>query len=99
MNQMLERAGYLALEDLDGGSILLRFRNVDHLHRVHLRGGLGVKHNSKINPFGWLRSPQRVLPTETKVESGRSHSKSGTYVNLRNSGLFVYKGPGVGIGD
>jgi len=27
-----------------------------------------------------------LLPTETKVESGTSQSKSGTYVNLRNSG-------------
>ena len=33
-----------------------------------------------------LRSPQRALPTETKVESGTSQDKSGTSVNLRNSG-------------
>ena len=34
-----------------------------------------------------LRSPPRALPTETKVESGTSQSKSGTSVNLSNSGL------------
>ena len=28
----------------------------------------------------------RALPTETKVESGTSQSKSGTSVNLSNSG-------------
>ena len=33
-----------------------------------------------------MRSPPRALPTETKVESGTSQSKSGTSVNLRNSG-------------
>ena len=38
-------------------------------------------------PFalGSLRSPQRALPTETKVESGTSRSKSGTSVKLKNS--------------
>ena len=34
----------------------------------------------------------RALPTETKVESGTSYSKSGTFVNVSNSGLLV-KGP------
>ena len=29
---------------------------------------------------------RRALPTETKVESGTSQSKSGTSVNLSNSG-------------
>ena len=29
----------------------------------------------------------RALPAETKVESGTSQSKSGTYVNLSNSGF------------
>jgi len=32
-------------------------------------------------------SRQRGLSTETKVRSGRSQHKSGTYVNLSNSGL------------
>ena len=36
--------------------------------------------------------PQRALPTETKVESGTSQSKSETSVNFSNSGLFW--GPG-----
>ena len=31
-------------------------------------------------------SPRRALPTETKVESGTSQSKSGICVNLGNSG-------------
>ena len=31
---------------------------------------------------------KRALLTETKVESGTSHSKSGTSVNLSNSGIF-----------
>ena len=30
--------------------------------------------------------PRRALPTETQVESGMSQSKSGTAVNLSNSG-------------
>jgi len=30
----------------------------------------------------------RALPTETKVESGTSQSKSGTSVNLSNSGYL-----------
>jgi len=30
----------------------------------------------------------RALPTETKVESGTSQSKSGTYVDSSNSGLL-----------
>jgi len=33
---------------------------------------------------------QRALPTETKVESGTSQSKSGTSVNLSNSGHLQY---------
>ena len=32
------------------------------------------------------RFPPRALPTETKVESGTSQSKSGIFVNLSNSG-------------
>ena len=36
---------------------------------------------------GSLRSPQRALPTETNVENVTFQSKSGTYVNLSNSGL------------
>ena len=39
-------------------------------------------------PFGSLRSPQRALPTGTKVESGTSQSKSGTSVNLGNGGAL-----------
>jgi len=35
----------------------------------------------------WGSSLQRALPTETKVESGTSQSKSGTSVNLSNKGL------------
>ena len=35
-------------------------------------------------PFA-SRPPFRALPTETKVESGASQSKSGTSVNLSNS--------------
>ena len=31
----------------------------------------------------------RALPTETKVESGMSQSKSGTSVNLSNSGFLT----------
>ena len=38
------------------------------------------------SPFGSLSSPQRALPTETKVESGTSQRKSGTSVNFSNSG-------------
>ena len=30
---------------------------------------------------------RRALPTETKVESGTSQTKSGTSVNLSNSGV------------
>ena len=33
-----------------------------------------------------LRSPQRALLTETKVESGTSQTKGGTSVNLSTSG-------------
>ena len=40
-------------------------------------------------PFGSLRSPQ-ALPTETKVESRTSQSKSGTSVNLSNSGICTH---------
>ena len=35
-----------------------------------------------------LFSPQRALPTEAKVKSGTSQIKSGTSVNLSNSGNF-----------
>ena len=35
---------------------------------------------------GFVLIPFRALPTETKVESGTSQSKSGTSVNLSNSG-------------
>ena len=35
---------------------------------------------------------QRALPTETKVESGTSQSKSGTSVNLSNSGELIRVG-------
>ena len=38
-------------------------------------------------PFGSLRSPHIALPTETKVESGTSQSKSGTSVNSSESGV------------
>jgi len=34
-----------------------------------------------------LRSPPRALPIETKVEDGTSQSKSGTSVNVSNSGF------------
>ena len=37
----------------------------------------------------------RALPTETQVESGTSQSKSGTSVNLSNSGFTVAAGEGV----
>jgi len=40
-------------------------------------------------PFGSLRSPQKGLPTETKVESGTSRSKSGTSLESRNSGCLA----------
>jgi len=40
--------------------------------------------STTVCPFGSLRRPQRVLPTETKVESGTSQSKSGTSVNSSN---------------
>jgi hypothetical protein len=36
-----------------------------------------------------LRSPQRALPTETKVESGTSQSKSIRSVNLGQSGFLM----------
>ena len=36
----------------------------------------------------------RALPTETKVESGTSESKSGTSVNLSNSGCQPLTHPG-----
>ena len=39
-----------------------------------------------LSPFDSLRSPPRAQPTETKVESGTSHSKSGTSANFSNSG-------------
>ena len=39
--------------------------------------------------LGSLRSPQRALPTETKLESGTSRSKSGTSVKLSNNGLSL----------
>ena len=39
-----------------------------------------------LSPFGSLQSPLRARPTETKVESGTSQSKSGTSVNLSDSG-------------
>ena len=42
-----------------------------------------------LNPFGSLRSPPSAQPTETAVESGTSQSKSGTSVNLSNSGMQV----------
>jgi len=35
-----------------------------------------------------LRSPQRALPAEKKIESETSQSKSGTSLNLSNSGKF-----------
>ena len=47
----------------------------------------------------WLRVEgagfPRALPTETKVESGTSQSKSGTFLNLSNSGfrLDLWKPP------
>ena len=42
---------------------------------------------SRDTPEPSLRSPPRALPTETKVESGMSQSKSGTSVNSSNSGI------------
>ena len=45
------------------------------------------------------RSGSRALPTETKVESGTSQSKSGTSVNLSNRGdlkVMVYSVMSVG---
>ena len=47
----------------------------------------GVRRIPFDKPFGSLRSPPRALPTETKVESGTSQSKSRTSVNLSESGL------------
>ena len=32
---------------------------------------------------------QRALPTEKKIESGTSQSKSGTSINLSNSGILI----------
>ena len=52
------------------------------------RGGAGaallIPRWRELSPFGSLRSPPRAMPTETKVESGTSQSKSGTSVNLSN---------------
>ena len=49
-----------------------------------------VYHNRRLLPGV---CPQRELPTETKVESGTSQSKSGTSVNLSNSGkLSIFWG-------
>ena len=45
--------------------------------------GLGSSHS--------FRFLTRALPTETKVESGTSQSKNGTYVNLRNSRDLVVR--------
>ena len=41
-----------------------------------------------------LRNPQRALPTEAKVESGTSQCKSGTSVNLSNSGKRLARSRG-----
>ena len=59
---------------------------LDTLHATHWTSQIGpFTFEVLINcPLGSLRSPQRALPTETKVESGTSQSKSGTSVNLSN---------------
>ena len=65
------------LGDVEGGDVAeppIRF------------GRLGVPFAPRL-PFRTLSSPQRELPTETKVESGTSHCKSGTSVNLSNRGF------------
>jgi len=53
----------------------------------------GIEEQTLSVCFFWLvlfwyfhLSPQRALPTKTKVESGTSQSKSGTSVNLSNGG-------------
>ena len=57
-----------------------------------LRSAKNINHrfgedaDDSLCPVGSLHSPPRALPTETKVESGTSQSKSGTSVNLSNSG-------------
>ena len=43
--------------------------------------------------FGSLRSPQRALPTVTKVESGTSQSKRGTSVDFSSSVVVEYSEP------
>ena len=40
-----------------------------------------------LSPFGSLCSTPKALHTETKVESGTSQSKSGSSLNLSNSGI------------
>ena len=55
-------------------------------------GGLASAQPTRINP--------RALPTETKVESGTSQSKSGTSVKLSNSGIsqdFRFRVEGAGL--
>jgi len=46
---------------------------------------LRLESEIKVNYSWTFRS--KALPTETKVESGTSQSKSGTSVNLSNSGF------------
>ena len=54
---------------------------------VRLLNGPFASRRRDLSPFGSLRSPSRALPTETKVESETSQSKSGTSVNLNDSGI------------
>ena len=51
---------------------------------AQLRQALSVK--SRKRAIG-----TEALPTETNVESGTSQSRSGTSMNLNNSGLFVLR--------
>ena len=98
---MLGRAGYLALEDLDGGAILLRFDHVDHLHCVHLRLGLGVQHNSRIISliffFFLVTGPGMSLSLQLS-ETGVCWPQIRARLK-NNLELFIYEGLGVGVGD
>jgi len=48
-----------------------------------------IEVSSAVWPPTLTMRPIRALPTETKVESGTSQIKSGTSVNLSNSGLLT----------
>ena len=54
----------------------------------HPRSGCAVRHDTMV-ACPWCHVVGRALPTETKVGSGTSQSKSGTSVNLSNSAAQV----------